>query len=539
MLARSTSDRAAVRYLQSRIIRNWFRRSMRSPFFWLIGVFILFLLIGTIASVIDGPEDSGLIGESEQRYVSAAAGVFLLGGILVGLWRGTTNTPGASLADVVLLMGSPVSARLQFALLMLRPSLLNAVIIGLWATAAGSGLILGSGDQWAIVRLLFTVMLVVLLSEFLRNAVWVGTEQLVARSLERGQRARMTVKAITLFSGGAVGIGLLWPLTRDFDGTWRDALLVLGERGAALAAYPPMSLMASVFTPGGYSLASALVLMAGTLGVGALAIFWARDFTEPVSMTAERKTDARGQILESGSDVHWAILSQYGISPQMRVAISPFGRGPWALLWGSLIRWMRYQIAAAWITLFIMVGFGLLTALGVRMGFVSDYLAWMVVLIFPFFGSVNQFLDELRRQFLFLIPGSAHKRLFAAAATSVLDGMISSLIVIAALLVFGAISPGEAGGLFVLATAISLLAQACLALVQIIVPFWTGQRMRVSLTFGLTGLAFVPAFVVLALLTVTAGPVIGLLVASGITGIAGLVMMVIAGWLFDRMEFAG
>lgn len=532
-------NRAAVWYLQRRLIANWLRRSMRSPFFWLAALFIGFLVVTQIAAAIDGPEPSGFAEDLDSAWFGTIIATLLLGGILIGFWRGTTNTPGASLADVVLLMSSPISPRLQYALLMGRSSIVNALIISIWSLAASSGVLLGFSDTWIALRLTFSVLMVVLLSEFLRYAVWVGTEQVVARAPERGRRVRTLIKGVTLLVGAITAAGVLWPVFDGQTADWRAALDIIAERGEVLAMIPPLSLGASVMVPGSLSLLSAIGLAVLTFGTGALALYWARDFVEPVSVAAERKTDPRGQVLETGSDVQWAALSQFGVSPRIRTTVPPFGRGAWALLWGSLTRWVRYQIAAAWITTFILGLFGLLTAVCVRIGIVPVELAWVVALIFPFFGSVNMFMDELRRQFLFLVPGSSWTKLTAGAMTSVLDGVFSGVIVIGVMAALGALPLSHAGGLLVLSLAIALLGQAAMALVQIVLPFWVGQRARVSLTFAATGIGFMPGLLVLIGLYVSVSPVAGLLASAVLTLGIGVALMAIAGVLFDRMEYSG
>jgi hypothetical protein len=539
MSYRNRSDRAAVWYLQRRIIANWFRRSVRSPFFWIAALFIGFLIVTQIVAAIDGPEPTGFAEDLDQRYLTASIAIILLGGILIGIWRGTTNTPAASMADVVLLMSSPISPRLTFALLMARGSLINALIISIWSLAASSGVLLGFSDTWMALRVTFSVFILILLSEFLRYAVWVGTEQVVARDPHRGYRLRLGIRAGTALTGAAAGFWLLWPVINGQTVDWREALETIVDTGEVLAVIPPLSLGASVLTPGGWSLLSGIALAALTAGVCALALYWARDYVEPVSVMAERKTDPRGQMLESGSDVQWASLAQFGVAPRVRTTIPAFGRGAWALLWASLTRWVRYQIAAAWISTFIYVVFGVLAAVGVRIGLLSIEFAWMAALIFPFFGSVNMFMDELRRQFMFLIPGSPWAKLAAGALTSVLDGVFGALVVIGVLSVIGAIPLAQAGGLLVLALAIALLGQASVALVQIILPFWVGQKTRVSVTFAVTGLGFIPGLVALVGFYITVGPVTGLVSAAAITLVIGSLLMIVAGVLFDRMEYSG
>jgi hypothetical protein len=534
-----SSDVRAVLYLQRRIIFNWLRRTMRSPFFWLIGAFILFVVVSQIGAVITGPDESPMGINPDPTYFNAIAAITLFVAILIGFWRGTTNTPGASLADVVLLMRSPVSRRLQFGLLMARPSLTNALIIGLWSVAAGGGIILGIDDEWMSLRLVFSVMIVILLSELLRNAVWVGTEQVVARSPESGNRLRFLIRGTVLMIATAAGATIAWPVTQQSAGDWQDVLTLLIERGESLATVPPMSFAASVFNPEGQSVLGALALMALTAGVVVLALYWARDFTEPVAVMAERKTDPRGQMLEAGSDVQWAALAQFGVSPRLRTTVTPFGRGPWALLWGGLTRWVRYQIAAAWITVFVLGLFGVLAGIAVRLGLVPVVLAWAIALMFPFFGSVNMFLDELRRQFIFLIPGTTWQKITAGAIPSVLDGLVASLVAIVAMTALGAIPVSHAFGLACIGFAISLLGQACLAFVQVLLPFWTGQRIRVSLTFFATAVAFIPGLLALSLLTIAGNPFTGMIVSAAITVIIGLIVLAIAATRFDQIEYSG
>jgi hypothetical protein len=459
--------------------------------------------------------------------------------VLIGLWRGTSTTPAASLADVVVLMGSPISSRLQFAVLMLRSSLVNALVIGLWALVTASGAVLSLGDAWVSTRVMYAVGSIVLLSEILRYAVWVGSEQVMARSPRAGGRLRFLIKVSVLGLGTGMGVVLLGPLLTGSNREWRVALDQLVDRAELIAAVPPMLFSASVLTPGGASLLSALALAGLIVAFAGLAIYWARDFVEPISVTAEHKTDPRGQMLETGSDVQWAALAQFGASPRLKYSLPLFGSGPWALLWGSGNRWIRYQVSAVSITLATLGVFGVLTAIGVRLGFIPVEVAWGVALMFPFFGSVNMFMDELRRQFIFMIPGSSWERLAAGAITSVLDGLVASLVVVGILLVIGSIPLTHAAGLLLLGLAIALLGQACLALIQILLPFWVGQRIRVTATFGLTGIAFLPALLTLIGLYVSVGPVTGLLVSAVVTLITGVIALAVAAYLFDRVEFSG
>lgn len=533
------ADRAAIVYLQRLIITNWLRRSMRSPFFWIVAAFVAFVLVLQIAAIIDGPDEPGILGELDQMYVNVVAAIVLLGGILVGIWRGATNTPGASLADVVLLLRTPISRRMQYGLLMARPSALNALIISIWALAGLSGVLIGADDSWISLRLLFSVMIVVLISELLRYAVWVGTEQIAAHAPRSGDWMRLLIRLVVGGIGIAVGGYIVWPLLDQTAGDWRAAVDTLADRGQVLTAIPPMSLAASVFDPAGASLLSAIGLLAMAAGAAALALSWARDFVEPIAITSERKTDARGQMMEPGSDVQWAALTQFGVSPRMRVTVPAFGRGAWALLWGSLTRWVRYQVAAAWITLVVLGLLGALTTIGIRLGFIPQESSWVAALVLPFFGSVNMFLDELRRHFIFLIPGSTRARLTTAAVTSVLDGSVSSLIVILTMTLFGVVPLFHAAGLVLLSMAIALLAQSSLALVQVLAPFWTGQRLRVTMTFGFTGVAFLPALGVLIGAYVVVGPIVALLSASLVTTLSGLLLMGLAGYLFDRVDYLG
>ena len=48
-----------------------------------------------------------------------------------------------------------------------------------------------------------------------------------------------------------------------------------------------------------------------------------------------------------------------------------------------------------------------------------------------------------------------------------------------------------------------------------------------------------PSLLVLILLTVLIGPVVGLLAASAVILIAGILLMITAGLFYDRIEFSG
>lgn len=535
----SKSDLTAIFYLQRQLVIGWFRRSMRSPFFWIFAVVIAVVLFAQIGGALAGSSTDSGMSWLDDTALSALAAIAILASILIGLWRGTSATPVASLADVVVLMGSPISARLQFTLLMARPIVTNAFVFGIWTVIALGGVAADTGDPWISLRVFTAVFILVLLSEIVRFAVWTSTEQVVVRSLQNGMRSRTGIKALCLALIAAVAVRLLQPVVAGDVSGWRDALDVVTTRAEELTAYPPISMAADIVTPGGSTLMSVAGLFLICVVIGALTLLLATDFVEPVGMTAERKTDPRGHMTEAGSDIQWATLSQVGVSPRFGLSIPPFGKGAWAILWAGLVRWVRYQFAALWVTLASLAVLAVIVGGAVRLDFIEPEVAWFAALFMPFFGSVNMFVDEMRKPFLFLTPGSAVIRLIAAAIPSVLDGISATVLVAAILAAIGAVPIAQAIGLVVLGTAISLLAQASVALVQLVVPYWVGYRIRVTLTTLVTLVTFQPALVALVVFYIAIGPVFALLLSSFAAAAAGLVIFAIGAFQFDRIEFSG
>lgn len=537
----------ALLYLQVRTGINWLKRSTRSAIVWLLvigatGSFLAGLLAEGSELPSSVPADEPVVPDD---YFQAGVLVLFIVVALLGLWRGTGKPPRATLADVVFVLGSPLSSRLKFAFLMAREIGGTLLLIVVFAAASlFSTLIVaaGTGDIGArfVNNRLTLVMLVILLAgEFVRMLTWIATEQVVARDAVRGFWIRRGLRLGTAAVGMVLLALLVVPVARENYADWRAVADAVVDRVLGLSWLPPLSWAIDAFSDTGSLIVpvAGLIALVTTLGVASL--WLARDFTESIAVTAERQTDARGQATESGADLQWAAMSQLGTSRRIGITLPPFGSGSWALLWSSLTRWIRYQVSVAWISGVALIVIGGGGALLVRLDIVSHYWAWGLILTTPLFGSYYIFLDELRRPFIFLTPGPAWSRLVASGATSILDGFSSSLVTATVIAATGARPVGEAFGLAAGALGIGIVTQSAVSLVQIVLPSWLGRRIRTGLTFTASTVAAIPPAIAFFSGLLTSGLAAGLIAGIGVSLVWGLILLALCVWFFDRLEMPG
>ncbi len=535
----------ALAYLQYRIIVNWIRRSLRSILIW--GLIITGITFAIAARVFGGgggggesppPPDTGF----SQVYFEAGSVLMFLITVLFAVWKGTGPPPKITQAEVIMVLGSPIKARIQFAWLMFRDMAALVLFISTFtlfalassiidAMTAGESSLDGAFSSPAV-----AIWLIVLIGGATRFTTWVATEQVVARDPEGGHQLRNGIRAGVITIGAAVAGWLLVPTFRSNTSGVEARIDEFAYRVLDLASNTPLVLPANILsdhTATLPALGGMLLLLAIISGFG---IYHAKDFVEPIAITAERSTDARGQSVDTGKDLHWSSMSQLGKAPRLSITIPPFGSGPWALLWNSMVRWARYEIAVAGVSILVLAGMGLGAAILARLEIIDPRWIWMLALSMPLFGSYNMFLDELRKPFIFMLPGPPWKRLLAAGATSVMDGTISAFLVALIALVLGVLPLIEAVMILVAATAIGFLIQAGIGLVQVILPTWLNKKLRTSLTFAINTLAIMPAAIATVIGVVAGGENVGYLAGVVTAVLSGIIVLGLAVKLFDRLE---
>jgi hypothetical protein len=525
---------------------NWVKRSSRSVITWLLLGGAAFLFISGV--LLDGdtemPEDNGN-GTIPAAYFQASGVLLFLTTVVIAVWRGTGKPPRATAADVVFILSSPISTRLQFGYLMFREiaatlSILTLVVI---LSMLGPLIRAVTTDPDALLDVFASptigIWLIILTGGSARFAVWVSTEQIVVRDALGGHRIRQLIRGVIAATGVGILAFIFVPVIQAAHGDWIEFADDAANRVIILATVPPLSWASTLFGGEGPTAVALIGLAALAALITSAALLAARDFAEPIAVTAERQTDARGQAIEAGSDLQWSTMSQIGAAPRLRFSVRPFGRGPWALFWSSLTRWVRYQFAVAWISMIVLLGFGVTVAFLIRFDIIPFFWAWILVLSMPFFGSYNLFLDELRKPFLFLTPGPAWKRLVAAGAISVLDSFISSVVLVLILIGTRARPLLESLTLLVFAAALAFLIQASVGLVQVVLPSWFSRKVRTGLTFAMNLMALLPAvttvLVGLALVGPAAGAIAGVLVAF----LTAIIILIVSVFFFDRLEMPG
>lgn len=533
-------------YLQVRIGKNWLRRSYRSAIVWIIAIGGL-AGIGSSIFLGDGAAPQPEVDSSpvDNIYLQAMVVAMFVGMALLSIWRGARTPPRASLADVVFVLGSPLTSRLQYAYLMLREAgssfvfafVIVAVSLVLSLTRLATT---GEFDARTIVDApVVTFFVILTISELLRFAVWILTEQVVARDVAAGFRVRRIVRFGTFGVAAGLLVLLVAPVIAAEHTTTGAAVEDIAERIMAIGHVPPMVWVAAPFIEGesiGLALAGLLLLCAA---VTAVALVAARDFTESLAIAAERQTDARGQMTDIGADVHWAAMSQLGASSRLRFSLPAFGHGPWAILWASITRWTRYQLAVAWISVITTIVIGGSVAVLVRLETISHYWAWGVVLSMPLFNAFSLLLDELRKPFIYLTPGPAWQRLIAAGTTSVLDGFLASLSMVAILAITRARPLLETLALLGIATAIAFATQAAVGLVQVILPAWLNRRIRTMLTFTGSICAVLPAAIAFLTGYLVSGIGVAFLASVAAALVCGVILLAFSALLFNRLEMPG
>lgn len=537
----------ALAYLQLRIIINWIRRSMRSIIIWalLFGAFVFFLATQIFEGASQAGNGQADQGEVASIYFEAGAVLIFLGTLLFAVWKGTGAPPRITQAEVIMVLGSPIRARVQFAWLIFRDmaalvGFITAFTIFSLATSLGRAM---TADDASLDEVFsspaVTIWLIILIGGVTRFAVWVATEQIVARDPEGGHQLRAGIRTGIITIGVIVAGWLLIPVLRSSETGFQARVDQFAYRVLDLAAWSPLVFPANILNED----ASTWIALGGLVllifAISAFAIYHARDFVEPIAITAERATDARGQSIDAGKDLHWSSMSQLGKAPRLSVTIPPFGSGPWALLWNSLTRWARYELAVAGVSMVVLIGVGVAAALAVRFGLIDSIWIWGIALSMPFFGSYNMFLDELRRPFIYMLPGAPWKRLLAAGATSVLDGTVGAAILAIVSLVLRVLPVVDGLMIIAVSTAIGFLIQAGIGLVQIILPTWLHKKLRTSLTFGINLFAMMPALAATIFGAIAGGKYAAVAAGVGVALLTGIVILALAVKLFDRLEMPG
>lgn len=530
----------ALVYLQYRIAWNWVRRSARSIVMWGIAIIAGFFLLVSRVSVNDGNGRGG--NDVATMYVEAAAVLMLLATVIFSVWRGTGPPPRMTSADVVFVLGSPISTRVQYAWLMFREmaGLLGIITaVTLFALAGSLARAMTAGDvslDDALSTPAIGIWLIILIGGVTRFAVWVSTEQVVAKDAWRGFRLRRVIRGAAAIAGAGLAAWLFIPVLRERHETIEARLEHGAERLLSLAAYPPMSWPPAILNDDTSTYVALTGLVGMALVITALGLYAARDFVEPIAINAERATDARGQSIDTGKDLHWSTMSQLGTAPRMKVSIRPFGSGAWALLWNSLTRWVRYEMSVAWVGILVLASMGLSVTILVRFDVLDVVWVWVLALSMPFFGSYNMFLDELRKPFIFMMPGAPWKRLVAAGTTSVMDGTISAAMLTVIAMAFRVLPIGHALLILLATTILGFLVQSGVGFVQIILPSWISRKLRTGLTFAINGLAMMPSATAFFLGLELAGWLVGALAAMVVALLTGVVVLALSVKLFDRLE---
>jgi len=522
---------------------NWLRRSSRSVIVWVLVLGVAFFSIS--GALLGGdsrpPADNGDRGVP-GIYFEASAVLLFISTLIFAIWRGTGPPPRATAADVVFVLCSPIRSRVQFAYLMFREvgAMLSIITIVAAMSLIGPLIrVVTTSDatlEGAFGSPTIGIWLIILIGGVTRLAVWVATEQVVVIDASKGYRLRLGIRGLMALTILGVLTFVALPVVRGEHDGFRAIADHGVERLMLLSQVPPLSFPPMIYSEDGSTfLGLGALLLTGLVITGA-GLFAAKDFVEPIAVMAERQTDARGQSVDTGNDIQWSTMSQLGSAPRLRFSIPAFGHGPWALFWASLVRWARYQMAVAWVSVLTLLGLGVTVAVLVRIDIISHYWIWILVLSMPLFSSYSMFLDELRKPFLFMLPGPAWKRLVAAGGTSVLDGLSGSLALVIIVIATQARPVPEALALLLVALVVGFLVQATVGMVQVILPSWLNRKIRTTLTFSLNVITILPAITAFILGLALSGEFAGFVAGVIVALITASIVLLVSVLLFDRLE---
>lgn len=532
----------ALLYLQFFVAKNWLRRSLRSIIVWALVIGVAFFSITGAFLGGDAEPPGGESGGAPSIIFESLAVMLFLFTIGFAIWRGTGPPPKATAADVIFVLCSPIRARVQFAYLMFRDVAATLSILTIVAALSLVGPVVealtssASTLEGAFQSPTVGIWLIILIGGVTRLSVWVATEQVIVRDARLGHQVRWLVRGGLALTLAGIAVFVALPVIREGHETIRAMSEHAADRLMLVANVPPMSFAAMIYADDGSPFLALGALFVTALVIAGAGLLFARDFAEPIVIMAERTTDTRGQSIESGNDLQWSTISQLGAPARLRVSIHPFGSGPWAMFWCSLVRWVRYQMSVAWFSLVTLVLMAGGITVMVRLGILSTYWVWGFALSMPIFSSYNMFLDELRKPFLFMTPGAPWKRLVAAGITSVMDGMLASATLVVIVVATRAMSVGEAMLVLLASLLLGFLIQASVGLVQILLPSWLNRKIRTTLTFGLNAISLVPVGTAFIIGAVMSSLLTGFVVASLTALATAAILLTLSVVFFDRLE---
>lgn len=503
----------ALALLEWRRWVNALKRIARSP-----GLLVLYALTltGMAVFLLRGMAGGAPApGRGLSMPVEAIAAGYVGTSLLVGTYAATRTAPWAfEAADGTWLFVTPVPPATVALWQLVRRAVTGflsslPMVVLIAALAAGSGEARVYGVRFVLLAAALT--LAGTWSAGIQAVVWLFA---VGPGPEEAARRAGRIRSAVVVVGAVAAAWLLQPVFEvlagadvpgEFGQAARAALEPALQRLEAAGRIPPFSWLASLVRP---SVAPELdpgvvgAALAGSVSVTALLIFvaclLARDYYEPALQAVSRQADVMRSVQETkGAEVSGVAAQWLGIR-RATVRVPPFGRGPWALLWAQTLRCLRIELASLKVVIPLMIVLGAVIGLLVRRAGVPLWGALVLPGLAALAGGGSYFLEELRRPYLFTIPGAQWKRLFAASAVPWFDGALSLTLMHGVAMAVGGVplAPALAAWVYLLTLMAASQAGAMVAFTWL--PGWAGTMAREGLRFYLAGAAMLPGLVPVA-----------------------------------------
>jgi hypothetical protein len=140
---------------------------------------------------------------------------------------------------------------------------------------------------------------------------------------------------------------------------------------------------------------------------------------------------------------------------------------------------------------------------------------------------------------MFMTPGAPWKRLISAGATSVIDGVVATAMLVVIVVSTRTIGIAEALLILLASLLLGFLIQASVGLVQILLPSWLNRKIRTTLTFGLNAVAILPVAAAFIFGAILSGLLVGYVIAACVALVTASILLTLSVLFFDRLEMPG
>jgi len=404
------------------IIVNHFLEIKRNPKRLLVYLLYIFW-IGTLVfnSVIRYRHVSELHLQSGPQRLGAVFAGLGTALILFFLYRGTKESSTFfTMGDVHLLFPSPLSPKKILLYSMVKQSLINFLLYGIFILAFMPMIIdiVSVNLEYLPFMYLGYVGLVLLIGPLSFLIFTIGSKYGIRRRLQQGLLALMAVFILYLL-GYTISVGnLLQGLLQGLNASFINYLPVIGWSKVvfmtAVAGYSP------------YSSVALFLQFLFLLGCILISYYIADDYYEDTLKATEQRS-LRKKRKEGTEKSRRSALFR-----RRNLIVKKVGAGPWALLWRSKLEYSRsdfHPYLGLLTILFLLAGI----AAGIFAGKQTDNLTsiymtnGIIAYIIFIFSASTAGQHELTKPYIFLIPGSNLLKIISSNLLDILRMSVNSL----------------------------------------------------------------------------------------------------------------